>query len=117
MLLPPLSTATEFLCEYKRGVTSGNTTLAPDTKTHEAPSKSKLCGDAPTTACTQRQKLLKDLHSQADKQWDNVETDGQKRTNSVIFNVFIWCQVSCYLVLPTHRWPAGLQRLGYWTCG
>jgi hypothetical protein len=117
VLLPPLSTATEFLCEYKRGVTSGNTTLAPDTKTHEAPSKSKLCGDAPTTACTQRQKLLKDLHSQADKQWDNVETDGQKRTNSVIFNVFIWCQVSCYLVLPTHRWPAGLQRLGCWTCG
>jgi hypothetical protein len=96
-----LPTATEFLCEYKRGVTSGNTTLAPSTKTHEAPSKSKLCGDAPTTACIQRQKLLKDLHSQAEKQWGNVETDGQKRTNSVIFNVFIWCQVRlCMLSMP-----------------
>lgn len=89
----PYMNTTEFLCVYKQEVASGNTTLAPSTTTHEAPSKSKLCGPNPTSACTSRQNLLSKLHSQAEKQWDNVQTDGQKRVNSVIFNVFIFCQV------------------------
>lgn len=87
------SAATEILCEYKREQASGNTTLAPPTKTQEAPSKSKLCGDNPTTACESRQNLISKLHSQAVKQWKNVNRDGRDQTNSVIFNVFIFCQV------------------------
>jgi Ca2+-transporting ATPase len=85
--------STEILCEYKREQTSGNTTLAPPTKTHEAPSKKELCGENPTADCTSRQNLLSKLHDQADKQWENVNRDGRNKVNSVIFNVFIMCQM------------------------
>lgn len=82
------------MCQYKRGRSSGNATLAPATKASDDYKKGDVCGKKPTAACEARFKQLHYIHDQAHKQWENVDKDGRTKVNSVIFNVFIWCQVN-----------------------
>ena len=81
------------MCEYKPEQSSGNATLAPSTRAPEDYKKGEVCGKEPSDACQTRFKQLKYIHDQAEKQWKNVDKDGRDKVNSVIFNVFIFCQV------------------------
>ncbi len=91
------------MCEYKAEQSSGNVTLAPSTRAPEDYQKGEVCGKIPSDACQTRFKQLKYIHDQAEKQWKNVNRDGRNKVNSVIFNVFIFCQVGA--TFPGHRHP------------
>ena len=67
--------------------------LTAGTSTHK-PEEKAICGANPSAACKQRFHTLDELFKQAEKQLKNAVTDGQKAVNSIIFNVFIFCQVS-----------------------
>lgn len=81
------------MCEYKKEQSSGNVTLAPSTHAPEDYERGDVCGEDPTDACRARYQQLKYIHDQAEKQWKNVNRDGRNQVNSVIFNVFIFCQM------------------------
>lgn len=89
----PYESSAEVMCEYMRTQKSGNQTLAPSTRASDDYKKVDVCGKKPTAACETRYTQLNYIHKQAEKQWGNVKKDGLTKVNSLIFNVFIWCQM------------------------
>ena len=57
------------------------------------PKAAELCGTNISTVCHQRYDVLKSLYDAGSTQYDDAETDARDRTNSIIFNAFIFCQV------------------------
>ncbi len=66
--------------------------------TAREPKAADICGTNISTACRQRYDVLKSLYDAGSTQYDNAETDARDRTNSIIFNAFIFCQVPSTMV-------------------
>ena len=83
----------EVICQYAGIVGPTQHDMLTAVATAREPNIASICGASISAACRERYNVLKSLYDAGNTQFQNAETDARDRTNSIIFNAFIFCQV------------------------
>ena len=89
----------EVICQYAGIVGPTQHDMLTAVATAREPNLSAICGASVSAACRDRYNVLKSLYNAGNTQFTNAETDARDRTNSIIFNAFIFCQVRLIMLL------------------
>jgi len=89
----------EVICQYAGIVGPTQHDMLTAVATAREPNLASTCGASVSAACRARYNVLKSLYNAGNTQFENAETDARDRTNSIIFNAFIFCQVRWLILL------------------
>ena len=87
-----------MICQYAGIVGPTQHDMLTAVATAREPNLAAICGASVSAACRDRYNVLKSLYNAGNTQFMNAETDARDRTNSIIFNAFIFCQVRALLL-------------------
>jgi len=87
------------ICKYAGIVGPTQHDMLTAVATAREPNLAAICGASVSAACRDRYNVLKSLYNAGNTQFMNAETDARDRTNSIIFNAFIFCQVRLIMLL------------------